>query len=93
MKHDERTRQTKSDLTNLENRVSNVTPPRLLTPTDVAARLNVSERTALQLIHELPHINVSRDLYSTRKRVRVTEQVLEDYVCGKIERKRLRRGR
>ncbi len=82
-----------NDLTYSENRVSNATPPRLLTPTDVAARLNVSERTALQMIHELPHINVSRDLYSTRKRIRITEQVLEDYVSGKIERKRLRRGR
>ena len=44
-------------------------------------------------MHELPHINVSRDLYSTRKRLRITEQTLEDYMSGKIERRRLRRGR
>ena len=80
-------------LTNTENRVSNVTPTRVLTPADVAARLGIARRTAQQLMHELPHINVSRDLYSTRKRLRITEQTLEDYMSGKIERRRLRRWR
>ena len=52
------------DLTSPENRVSNVTPPILLTPLEVAARLRVSEKTAIRIMRELLHVNVSMDMYS-----------------------------
>ncbi len=84
---------TTMDLTNTENRVSNDTPTVLLTPVEVAERLNVCVKTAIRLMKELPHVSVSMDLYSSKQRLRITEQTLEDYKCGRIERKRLRRGR
>ena len=61
-------------------------PQRILTPTDVAKRLGIPERAALRLMHDLPHANVSRNLNSKRKRLRITEQTLEDYLSGRIER-------
>ena len=73
--------------------MSNVTPTVLLTPAEVAARLNVCVKTAVRLMKELPHISVSTDLYSSKQRLRITEQTLEDFKCGRVERKRLRRGR
>lgn len=45
-------------LPNPENRVSNVTPPILLTPLEVAAHLHVSEKTAVRIMQELPHFNL-----------------------------------
>ena len=63
------------------------TRQRILAPADVAERLGVSERTALQLMSELPHICVSRSIISTRKRLRITEQTLEEFQNGKIKRK------
>ncbi len=92
MKQDERAKQTKSNLTNLENRVSNVTPPILITPLELASRLNVSEKTAIRVMKELPHINVSMDMYSGKQRIRITEKTYADFANGLITRKRLRRG-
>ena len=92
MKHDERTRQTKSDLTNLKNRVSNVTPPILITPLELASRLNVSEKTAIRVMKELPHVNVSMDMYSGKQRIRIMEKTYADFANGLIPRKKLRRG-
>ena len=80
------------DLTNSENRVSNVMPPVLLTPLEVAARLNISERTAVQIMKELPHVNVSMDMYSSKRRIRITEKTYADFANGVITRKKLRRG-
>jgi len=79
-------------LTNPENRASNVTPPILLTPLEVAARLRVSEKTAVRIMQELPHVNVSMDLYSGKKRIRITEKTYADFTNGVIGRRRLRRG-
>lgn len=79
------------DLTYPEERGSNASPLNILTPGEVARRLGVSENTALQLMSELPHINVNRDLYSGKKRIRITEQTYEAFVTGKITRRRLRR--
>ena len=45
-------------MTNPENRVSNVTPLILLMPLEVAARLHVSEKTAVRIMQELPHFNL-----------------------------------
>ncbi|MBQ6174181.1 MAG: hypothetical protein IJK28_06120 [Clostridia bacterium] len=92
MKQDERAKQTKSNLTNLENRVSNVTPPILITPLELASRLNVSEKTAIRVMKELPHVNVSMDMYSGKQRIRITEKTYADFANGLITRKRLRRG-
>ena len=78
-------------MTNTENRVSNVIPPALLTAMEVARRLEVSERTAIQIMKELPHINVSLDMYSGKQRLRITEQTYNDFVNGVITRKKLRR--
>ena len=64
----------------------------ILTPAQVAARLGVSTPTAIQLIRELPHINISQNQYSRKPRLRITEETLNDYLAGKITRKRLRRG-
>ncbi len=80
-----------NDLTNSKGRVTNVTPL-ILTPEEVAKRLSVSANTAIQVMLELPHINVSRDLYSGKKRIRITESTFDDFVSGRITRKRLRRG-
>ena len=79
-------------MTNSGKRVTNVTAPGILTPTEVAKRLCVSENTAIRIMLELPHINVSRDLYSGKKRIRITESTFNDFAAGKISRKRLRRG-
>jgi hypothetical protein len=40
---------------------------------------------------ELPHINVSLDMYSGKQRLRITEQTYNDFVNGVIARKKLRR--
>ena len=58
-----------------------------LTPSEVAHLLGVSENTAIRIMTELPHLNVSRNIDSKRRRVRITRQILEDFLNGKIERK------
>ena len=68
-----------------------VIPLKPLSQADVAKRLGISERTAMQMMIELPHVVISRDLYSSRKRVRITEQTYNDFMRGKVERKISRR--
>ena len=82
-----------NNLNDQSTSTSNDKTQRILKPADVAKRLDISERTAQQLMHELPHISISRDMYSARKRVRITEHTLEDYISVRIDRKRLRRAR
>ncbi len=58
-----------------------------LTPSDVVQQLGVSENTAIRIMKELPHINVSRNIGSTRRRIRITKQIMDDFLNGMIERK------
>ncbi len=66
--------------------MSKFDPQRVLTPADVAEYLGISKKAARQLMHELPHMNVSWNIDSPRKRLRIAEQTLNDYLDGKIER-------
>ncbi len=65
----------------------NPVAPDMLSPQDVARRLGVCTKTALQLMRELPHVCISRDMYSARKRIRITKHTLEGFINGEIERK------
>lgn len=65
----------------------------LLSSKEVARCLGVCDKTAKTIMKELPHISVSNDLYSGKKRIRITEKTLLDFKYGIIERKRLRRSR
>ena len=56
---------------------------RALTSADVAKRLGISVRAAQRLMHKLPHANVSRNLESTRKHLRITQETLEKYLSEK----------
>ena len=58
----------------------------LLSPKEVAKRLGVCEKTAKSIMKELPHITISSDLYSGKKRIRITEKTLYDYKYGKLGR-------
>ena len=46
-------------------------PQKVLTPADVAVHLGIPKRAARQLMHELPHMNVSWNIDSSRKRLRI----------------------
>ncbi len=59
----------------------------LLTPSDVAKRLGVGEKTAISVMRGLPHVNVSMEIYSKKKRLRITERVFFAYRNGEIQRK------
>ncbi len=80
-------------LIDCECRSNSDTDADLLSPKEVARRLGVCEKTALNIMKELPHITVSNDLYSGKKRIRITEKTLYDYKYGIIDRKRMRRSR
>ena len=67
--------------------------PVLLSPKDVASRLGVCSKTALSIMKELPHVSISKDMYSGKNRIRITEKALVDFENGIITRKRLRRTR
>ena len=65
----------------------------LLSTKDVARRLGVCEKTAKNIMKELPHISLSNDIYSGKKRIRITEKTLLEFKYGIIDRKRMRRSR
>ena len=71
----------------------NTKSPVLLSPKDVASRLGVCSKTALSIMKELPHVSISKDMYSGKNRIRITEKTLVDFENGIITRKRLRRTR
>ena len=58
-----------------------------LTPDDVAARLNVSRKTAKSLMMEMNPITITG---KDRKRYRVTEESLEAWIAKKQKLKGLR---
>ena len=58
-----------------------------LTSADVAKRLGISVKSALRLMHKLPHANVSRNLGSTRQHLRISQETLEKYLSRKAESK------
>ncbi len=64
----------------------------LLSPEEVAKRLGVCVKTATSIMKELPHISISKNMYSGKKRIRITEKTFSDFKDGVISRKRLRRA-
>ena len=58
-----------------------------LTSADVAKRLGISVKSALRLMHKLPHANVSRNLGGTRQHLRISQETLEKYLNIKAESK------
>lgn len=66
--------------------MSIINPQKALTSADVAKYLGIPKRAARQLMRDLPHANVSWNINSTKKRLRITEQTLNDYLNGRIVR-------
>ncbi len=64
----------------------------LLSPEEVAKRLGVCVKTATSIMKELPHVSISKNMYSGKKRIRITEKTFRDFKDGVISRKRLRRA-
>lgn len=75
------------NLNDVENDVHPTRDPDLLSTKDVARILCVCEKTALSIMKELPHICISQNLLSARKRILITVQTLNDFLEGRIERK------
>lgn len=53
-----------------------------LTPDDVAERLGVARRTAMAMMHQMPHSNIGG---KERKRLRVSEEALDAWVISRAE--------
>lgn len=58
----------------------------ILTCAEVADRLRVSQKQAAKIMRELPHSDCSGDVRGSYKTLRITENVLEGFMRGEIER-------
>ena len=62
-------------------------PVAILTPEEVARKLQVCEDTAIKIMRTLPHADCSGELEAKAKTLRLDEDVLNAFVRGEIKRR------